>query len=472
MKLLCISNGHGEDAIALRILAPLQKRNSSISLSALPLTGSGSAYLSAAVPIIGPTQVMPSGGFINRDLQQLTGDLKQGLLGLTRSQLTALKVWAKTGDRILAVGDIVPLLFAYLSGLPYAFVGTAKSDYWLRDEQGKLPTTQPFPANLGETLAGWSGSVYLPWERWLMARPRCRAIFVRDALTAQRLQSLGLGAHYLGNPMMDNLAPSGQLSAPLDHITRNLCPPSEPLPPAPEPASFALQSGPTKSARPDRAKATALYVTPKQHSISPLTILLIPGSRPTEAYENWANILAAAPGLIETFGHRPLILLAAIAPSLSVETLQASLIPAWQSLPASATNPYPTYTQQNLTLLLINDAYSDCLHHADLAIATAGTATEQFIGLGKPAITLPGNGPQFTPTFATIQAKMLGPSIQIVTNSTQIGSAIAKLIHDPDRLQLIYQNGKQRMGEPGAGQRIATQLLKTLTPPYPTPLNS
>ncbi len=453
MNLLCISNGHGEDAIALRILASLQKRDPGLSLSALPLTGSGSAYLSAAIPIISPTQVMPSGGFINRDLQQLTGDLKQGLLGLTRSQLAALKTWAKTGNYILAVGDIVPLLFAYLSGLPYAFVGTAKSDYWLRDEQGKLPSSGPFPANLWQALEGWSGSVYLPWERWLMSRPRCRAVFARDALTAQRLQHLGLScAHYLGNPMMDSLTPTGQLSALLAQIISTPRQQIDQIPVAPP------------LTHPDRAKATALYVTPKQQSILPLTIALIPGSRPAEAYENWANILAAIPGLIETFRHRPLILLGAIAPSLSLETLQASLAPHWQSISTSETNPYPTYTHQNLTLLLINDAYSDCLHRADLAIATAGTATEQFIGLGKPAITLPGNGPQFTSTFATIQAKMLGPSVQIVTDPTQIGSAIAKLIRDPDRLQLIHQNGKQRMGEPGAGQRIATQLLTTFTP--------
>ncbi len=463
MKLLCISNGHGEDAIALRILTSLQKCDPSISLSALPLTGSGSAYLSAAIPIIGPTQVMPSGGFINRDLQQLTGDLKQGLLGLTRSQLAALKTWAKPGNFILAVGDIVPLLFAYLSGLPYAFVGTAKSDYWLRDEQGKLPTTQPFPANLWETLEGWSGSVYLPWERWLMTRPRCHAIFVRDALTAQRLQRLGLSAHHLGNPMMDNLAPTGQLSAPVSQINSQIISSQiiSTARPQSEPTPTAFQA---TSAIPDRAKATALYVTPKQQFILPLTITLIPGSRPTEVYENWGNILAATPGLTEIFRHRPLILLAAIAPSLSLQTLQTPLTPHWQPVPPSATNPYPTYTHQNLTLLLINDAYSDCLHRGDLAIATAGTATEQFVGFGKPAITLPGNGPQFTPTFATIQAKMLGPSIQIVTDPTQVGSAMAKLIHDPDRLQIIHQNGKQRMGEPGAGQRIATHLLKTLLP--------
>ncbi|MGB7250847.1 MAG: hypothetical protein WBC73_18070, partial [Phormidesmis sp.] len=87
---------------------------------------------------------------------------------------------------------------------------------------------------------------------------------------------------------------------------------------------------------------------------------------------------------------------------------------------------------------------------------------EQFVGLGKPVVTLPGPGPQFTPAFATVQAKMLGPSVQMVNNPEEVGGAIAQIICDPDRLQLIYKNGKQRMGESGAGDRIAQQLIKAL----------
>jgi len=39
----------------------------------------------------------------------------------------------------------------------------------------------------------------------------------------------------------------------------------------------------------------------------------------------------------------------------------------------------------------------------------AGTATEQFVGLGKPAIAIPGIGPQFTAAFAEAQSRHLGP---------------------------------------------------------------
>lgn len=472
MNLLCISNGHGEDVIACRILTALIQQQPNIQLAALPISGVGSAYRSAGIEIVGPTQVLPSGGFLNQDPRQLARDMKGGLLGLTRSQLSAVKKWTKTWTsapaahtpQILAVGDIVPLLFAYRSGLPYHFVGTAKSEYWLRDERGKLPI-----AKFSDRLQGWSGSVYFPWERWLMARPRCRSVFVRDALTANHLQTLGVAAQYAGNPMMDGLAPTGKLATLLQALRTQL----QPAAPVPSPSTSGSDNYVTyptadgdaasvsvTSGGPDKAKAAALFLSPKPR-LNPLTIALIPGSRPPEAYENWVNILSAVPGLAAAFPNRSLILLGAIAPSLSLERLEADALAAGL-IAARQQQPYPICTYQNVTLVLTNDAYTDCLAEAEVAIATAGTATEQFVGLGKPAITLPGKGPQFTSAFATVQAKMLGPSVAMMSSADDVGSAIAKLISDPDRLQLVYQNGKQRMGDPGAGQRIATNLLDTI----------
>lgn len=241
-----------------------------------------------------------------------------------------------------------------------------------------------------------------------MSRDRCRAVFVRDALTAKQLQHLGVRAKYAGNPMMDGLRPTGTLSA-------------QPIP------------------------------------ADALTIALLPGSRPPEAYDNFARMLATLPGLIAAFGDRPLTLLAAIAPSLSLHKLRACLSD-WQAIPGA----YPAYTRQNATIVLISDAYNDCLDQAEIAIATAGTAAEQFVGLGKPVITLPGKGPQFTLAFATVQAKMLGPSIQMIDDLEKVGMAIAQIMRDPDRLRMIDQNGKQRMGERGAGDRIAQQLTQAL----------
>ncbi|MEO1622155.1 MAG: lipid-A-disaccharide synthase-related protein [Cyanobacteria bacterium J06632_3] len=442
MNLLCISNGHGEDVIARRILEPLRQQCPDISLSALPISGTGSPYRTVDIPIIGPTQALPSGGFLNRDAKQLARDVRGGLVALTRSQLSAIKSWKKAHTQsdktspsiILAVGDIVPLLYAYHSGLPYYFVGTAKSEYWLRDERGKLP-----PQKLWHRLEGWSGAVYLPWERWLMARPRCCSVFVRDELTARYLKKFGISAIHAGNPMMDGLTPAGKLSE-LIKLLHSEAPPI---------------TSPPVSDRPDYPKAQALFLTPKPPQ-QPLTLALIPGSRAPEAYENWQKMLAAIPGLIDAFPQRSLILLAAIAPGLDLEKIKSDVIAH------GATPNAGTYRWDNVALALVTDAFSDCLHEAEIAIATAGTATEQFVGLGKPAVTLPGDGPQFTKAFATVQAKMLGPSVQMVEHPQSVGSAIAQIMADPDRLQLICRNGKHRMGEPGAGERIAQKMVASL----------
>ena len=392
INLLCISNGHGEDVIALRILAALRQQQPTIQLSALPISGTGSAYRNADINIIGPTKNLPSGGFLNRDPKQLARDVSGGLIALTRDQLAAIKIWktqhANQNPHMLAVGDIVPLIFAHRSGQPYHFIGTAKSEYWLRDERGKHP-----PQKIWDRLEGWAGSVYLPWERWLMSRPQCRSVFVRDALTAQQLQSLDVNATYAGNPMMDGLEPTGELANGL--------------------------------------------------SEADLKIALIPGSRPPEAYENWARIMAALPGVIETFPEKQIVFLGAIAPALDLSQLKTQL-------------------PGNNTQLILTHAFNDCLAESDIAIATAGTATEQFVGLGKPAITIPGNGPQFTKAFATVQAKMLGPSVNMVCEPKEVGRAIAHILDSPTHLEQIRQNGQQRMGKPGAGQKIAQQLIKMM----------
>ncbi|MEL7071593.1 MAG: lipid-A-disaccharide synthase-related protein [Cyanobacteria bacterium J06581_3] len=446
MNLLCISNGHGEDAIAMRILSALRQQSADIQIAALPISGTGQPYRSDAnIDIIGPTQTLPSGGFLNRDPKQLARDMQGGLISLTRAQLRAIKAWtqkssqqfativkqnARQGNntpesqplkpQILAVGDIVPLIFSHRTGLAYHFIGTAKSEYWLQNEQ-----TNPSNKKLWDRVEGWSGSVYLPWERWLMNRPQCRSLFVRDALTAERLQTLGIKAQYEGNPMMDGLTPTGKLDKLFTELN---------------------QSQPSYQ--------------------NALVITLIPGSRPPEAYTNWATILKTIPSLIAAFPDRPLILLGAIAPNLIINDLPFPLTPdtpePWTRL--TLRSSYQAYTRSNITLIPTQNAYTDCLHKADIAIATAGTATEQLVGLGKPAITLPGPGPQFTYPFALVQAKMLGPSVQIVENPENVGSAIAQTMNDPDRLRAIATNGKQRMGESGAAQRIANQLLKSAQP--------
>ena len=140
MKLLVLSNGHGEDKIAVRIIEQLQIVTN-LELAALPIVGQGYAYSKSNIAIAGRVQQMPSGGFIYKGGNPLWQDLRGGLIELTLEQIKVVRQWGRDGGVILAVGDIVPLLYAWLSGANYAFVGTAKSDYYLRDETGWLSQT-------------------------------------------------------------------------------------------------------------------------------------------------------------------------------------------------------------------------------------------------------------------------------------------------------------------------------------------
>ncbi|MEC4984530.1 MAG: lipid-A-disaccharide synthase-related protein [Oscillatoria sp. PMC 1068.18] len=419
MKLLCLSNGHGEDVIAVRILEQLQQQNPAIELAALPLVGEGYAYTKLAIPIIGKVQKMPSGGFVYMDNRQLLRDVKGGLLKLLLAQYKVVRRWNKSGGKILAVGDIVPLLLAWLSGADYAFVGTAKSEYYLRDEAGWYPKTSRWER--------FSGSVYYPWERWLMKRKRCQGVFPRDFLTTETLQSFQVQAFALGNPMMDEILPGN--SAPVFY-ERN----SE-----------------------ERELGRSLKV------------LLLPGSRDPEAYQNWELILQAISGVMVTFRERSPVFLAAIAPNLDLTQLQQILLASgWISKPLSLLeNPLSDpealgFSQKNATLLLTQNAYSESLLAADVAIAMSGTATEQFVGLGKPAIAIPGKGPQYTYAFAEAQTRLLGPSLTLVKNPERVANSIQAILTDPDRIQLIAENGQQRLGEPGAAVRIANFLSENL----------
>lgn len=424
LQLLVLSNGHGEDVIAVSILEQLQEQENSPDIFALPLVGEGRAYTKLRIPCIGSVRTMPSGGFIYMDGRQLVRDVRGGLVQLTVNQIQAMRRWVssqkKLGNKtgILAVGDIVPLLFAYFSGTNYAFVGTAKSEYYVRDEVGILPRKSK-----GARWENFSGSIYHPWERWLMSSSRCQAVFPRDALTTEILQKWSIPAFDVGNPMMDDLEP----------------------------------------------RFSAADVAPEM--VKPLVITLLPGSRPPEAYANWEVIMRAVSALMISFLEENAILqssgnvifLGAIAPGLDVSQLSSSIqAQGWQpytEFPLPISDPDALIFQQaNSYFVVTQQAYNDCLYWGDVAIAMAGTATEQFIGLGKPAIAIPGQGPQYTPAFAEAQSRLLGTSLLLLNNPRQVPQVLQSLLQNPETLQMISDNGIRRMGKPGAARRIADCL--------------
>lgn len=179
IDLLFISNGHGEDLIAARIARELPE----MTLRGFPLVGDGGAYLRAGIPVIGPRQAMPSGGFILRDAGALKADVEAGLGKLALAQLNFLAS-LEPPRLVVGVGDMLPAAASLLLPSERVLIGCNKSDFY----------------------RSW-GSAYLAVEiaffKWAGM-----TVYPRDLRTHRRLERLGVRSEPLGNPMMDGLEPS------------------------------------------------------------------------------------------------------------------------------------------------------------------------------------------------------------------------------------------------------------------------
>lgn len=182
--LLLMSNGHGEDMIACRVLDEIVRRRSGIAVEAWPMVGHGDDYRARGIATCGAPNLLPSAGFATMEWRLMRGDLRAGWV---RTYWNQFRDALRLGGRyrlLVAVGDIVPLAAGALSRAPFMFIGCAKSSYYGR------------------------GYGYNRLEKMLMRR-HALATFPRDALTARRLAAERIRVRDLGNPMMDGLEGSG-----------------------------------------------------------------------------------------------------------------------------------------------------------------------------------------------------------------------------------------------------------------------
>lgn len=182
-RILWVSNGHGEDHIAQRLIHHWQRIAPQDQHQALAMVGVGSAYAEVNVPLLSPGFVAPSAGFAYLHPRLLLKDIQAGLGQHLYRQWQALyAVRHIPFDLRIAVGDIVPLLALggsghYKNSAPKAFVACALSDYY---------------------TAGKSS--FDPLQVTVLRRQRIHT-YTRDALTADNLRQRGVQAHALGNPM-------------------------------------------------------------------------------------------------------------------------------------------------------------------------------------------------------------------------------------------------------------------------------
>lgn len=186
-RILFISNGHGEDLNGSLIAQSLRSLEDNFSIDSFPLVGEGKSYHHHNIPIVSPVQPMPSGGIFYLNPLNFLQDLGSGLIALTLKQIITLNQSKQNYDFVVAVGDVVPLIFAYLTGKQYVSFIVSTSSYY-------------------------EGRLKLPWLTKLLLRSsRCQAVFTRDQYTAQDLQQQGLSkAMFAGYPIMDTLKPTGQ----------------------------------------------------------------------------------------------------------------------------------------------------------------------------------------------------------------------------------------------------------------------
>jgi uncharacterized protein (TIGR03492 family) len=409
-RLLVLSNGHGEDLIALRVIEALVQQCPGLVPQVLPLVGEGQAFAAAEaaglLQRLGPRRSLPSGGFSNQSLRGLRRDLAAGLAGLSLQQWRWVRRWGRSGAPLLAVGDLLPLLLAWGSSSRFAFLGTPKSDYtWA------TPGPAGWPANpLADAYHRCKGSEWDPWEWRLMASRRCRLVALRDGLTARGLQRHGVAALAPGNPMLDGLE---------------------------QPAL------PTWLAQRRR-------------------LVLLPGSRLPEALQNARRLLMALGD-----GDQAATLLLACGSRPSVAEWEALLLPlGWRQQPltadAAAIGAATGWRRGPLELLLGPGCFQRWASWGEVGLATAGTATEQLVGLGVPALSLPGPGPQFKAGFARRQCRLLGGAVQPCRSGAELRRRLAALLADPEQRQQLGAIGRRRMGRAGGSAALAALVAHRL----------
>ena len=118
--------------------------------------------------------------------------------------------------------------------------------------------------------------------------------------------------------------------------------------------------------------------------------------------------------------------------------------------------------KNKMTIILGKNKFNNWAYLAEVGLANAGTATEQICGLGVPALSLPGKGPQFKKSFAKRQQRLLGGGVFMCETKDIFHERLLYLLENKKFRLLQGQIGKDRMGQPGASKRIADFITSKL----------
>jgi uncharacterized protein (TIGR03492 family) len=355
---LLISNGTAEDLIGARLASLL-----SVPVRYSPLVGEGRAY--SRVP--GAVQVGES-----------LGQWQDAVRG------------ARGAGAVVVVGDAYALMVGTLAArqarIPLVHVQPLLSAQYLEGlgVRGALGELNALGANLP-----------MPYELRLAAG--ARAVYVRDAPTAEYYAARGVAARWAGSFAMDVL-PGPERD--LNHWTRG-----QPV------------------------------------------LALIPGSR-GDHRESLPLMLLAAARLPE--------MAALVAWPHAWDTL--TLPTGWTLEVADDTEAYAV--GGGVRVPVLRGAFGAIAQAADLAIGTAGTANEQLAGLGKPVVACATvAGPQFTAGFARRQGRLLGQALSVVeAHPDALAAEVRALQQDGPRRARAALAGLTRIGPAGALPVVAEEV--------------
>ena len=388
-RLLLLSNGHGEDLSGALLGQALKAKGHDVE--ALPLVGRGNPYSEATIPLVGRTREFSTGGLGYTTFRGRLTELIQGqVIYLLRRLLRLMRI-AGRFDLVVVIGDVIPVMAAWLCHRPVATYLVAYSSHY----EGKLR---------------------LPWPCGnCLKSQRFKAVFSRDALTALDLsEQLKREVVFVGNPFMDSvLSPNNRLP----YAKRRLG--------------------------------------------------LLPGSRRPELEHNLVLLL----GVIEQIPisqHSPgdleidLALVGALGDDHLNNIAQSH---GWSLVLGQDSSP-TRLEKGGRQIQVRRQGFTSVLLGSDLLLCMAGTAAEQAVGMAKPVLQLPGQGPQFTAGFAEAQRRLLGPTVfcaaapyegeELLRETAKLAvELLERSVNDPDLRRDCRKQAMQRLGPQGGGIKMA-----------------
>lgn len=392
-KVLLVSNGFGEMAIAGYLAREIRAAQPDAQIEHLPLVGLPAAV--TGVTVVGPRADMPSGGLVAFwNLRNIARDLGAGLIGLTLRQFSFLR--GRRDDVVIAVGDVFCLAACVIfGGRPTVFVATAKSEYVAR---------------------------HSAFEAFIARR--ARAVFARDAETAQALAAHGVRAEFAGNVMMDGLDDTGIE-----------------LPRAPD----ALHIGVLPGSRKDAAENAAAAA----RRLTKIAALLAPRGKAVQAYISLAPTVALQ-DMLDGLRRGGID----VAPT-GAET---GVVAAGGEPPRSAS------AHGVLATAVVRGAFGDLLRASEIVLGQAGTGNEQAVGLGKPVVSAadsrPGK-PDRVGWYRMRQQRLLGDALLVLPASDDdaFAAGVVSLLDDGPRREAMASAGRERMGGSGGARVVAKAAL-------------